>query len=264
MSNYFDNEVVQGWTEEYLEIHHFINDKKQEAIQRAEKKEIEFCEQEFMDDEIPFELKWKQEELKEKIFKEIGKIINGIIFTHKFTAWDNYDDLYQEAAEACIKALPKFNPNFITSNGTRATLFNYISLTAKRCLKFYTIKGKKHRDNLQIEDYAFNLQYDDSNHISQKMVHDEFIIVTKKIYSNSKYKKFLPLVEILHKYFVKIGDFSKRDFFRFAKSYGWSPNLIRKFLKIMMEHQEQIYEGISLIYSPEEQDNLVTQSGSED
>ncbi len=248
MSNYFNNDVVESWIQDYLDYYKRIDTKRKDAKLTAEDKGVEFCEEGFIKT-IDWQEKWQMEVLKEKIFKEIGKIINGIIFTHRFTAWENYDDLYQEASEACLKALPKFDPNFITSSGQKATAFNYFSLTAKRCLKFYTIKNKKHRDNYDISDYAHEMTYGDGNHVSQNFIHNEIIINMKRVFEINKYKKFIPLVEILQEYLEKIGEYNKRDFFRFAKSYGWSPNLIRKFLKIMFEHKEDIYAGAtSIIY----------------
>lgn len=249
MSNYFDNPTVQGWIEDYLDYNKKIAEQRQDAILTAEALGKEFSEEKFLQS-LDWEERLEIDFLREKIFKEIGKIINGIIFTHRFTAWENYDDLYQEASEACLKALPKFNPNFITSSGQKATAFNYFSLTAKRCLKFYTIKNKKHRDNYDIDDYSNSMTHEDG-HISAAFIHDEIIQNMKRLFDNNKYRKFIPLVEILQEYLEKIGEYNKRDFFRFAKSYGWSPNLIRKFLKIMFEHKEDIYDNANMIYSSE-------------
>lgn len=214
MSNYyFNNDKVQGWVEEYL---------KYEPEERKE------------DDYALL--------LREKTMFEVGKIVNGIIFKHKFTVWEPYDDLYQEAMEACTKALEKFNPNFITSKGERATVFNYFSLTAKRCLKFYTMRNKKNRDNYAIEDYDNTLTYtNELTESSQQMISSEFIKHLKEVFIQSGYKKFIPIIDILQEYLDKIGVFNKRDFFRFAKSYGWSPNLIRKFLKIIKENKDEFY-----------------------
>lgn len=249
MSNYYNNDVVQGWVEDYLDYLAEVKIKREEAQLTAEGLGKEFCEFSFIQT-INSEKRSQMEFLHEKIFKEIGKIINGIIFTHRFTVWENYDDLYQEASEACLKALPKFNPEFITSQGKKATTFNYFSLTAKRCLKFYTIKNKHNRDNYAIDDYAHQMvsDGDGDNHVSQSFIHSEIIQNIKRVFDTTKFKKFIPLVEILQEYLEKIGEYNKRDFFRFAKSYGWSPNLIRKFLKIMVEHKEEIYEGANMIY----------------
>lgn len=215
MANYFDNDKVQGWVEEYLDYD--IEDRKEDYHALF---------------------------LREKTMVEVGKIVNGIIFKHKFTIWEPYDDLYQEAMEACTKALEKFNPNFITTKGERATVFNYFSLTAKRCLKFYTMRNKKNRDNFAIEDYDNTLSYNlDLSESSQSMISQDFIKHLKEIFVESGYKKFIPIIDILEEYLQKIGYFNKRDFFRFAKSYGWSPNLIRKFLKIIKDNKEEFYKA---------------------
>lgn len=210
---YFDNNETQGWVEEYLQF-------------PPEERKIN-----------PKALR-----LREKTMVEVGKIVNGIIFKHKFTVWEPYDDLYQEAMEACTKALEKFNPNFITTKGERATAFNYFSLTAKRCLKFYTMRNKKNRDNYAIEDYDGQLSYCQDDGDSHQMISDEFIKHLKEIFLGSGYKKFIPIIDIMQEYLEKIGSFNKRDFFRFAKSYGWSPNLIRKFLKIIKDNKDDFYK----------------------
>jgi len=215
MSNYyFNNDVVQRDVEEYLSFP--IDERKKNTHTLY---------------------------LREKIMVEVGKVTNGIIFKHKFTIWEPYDDLYQEAMEACTKALEKFNPNFITTKGERATVFNYFSLTAKRCLKFYTMRNKKNRDNYAIEDYDTTLSYDSGDPDgSQQIISEEFIKHLKEIFLQFGYKKFIPIIDILQEYLDKIGSFNKRDFFRFAKSYGWSPNLIRKFLKIIKDNREEFYK----------------------
>lgn len=212
-NHYFDNEEVTSWILEYLEYE--LEDRR--SLER------------------PLYL-------REKILKEVEKIVRGVIFTQKFTVWEPYDDLKQEALETCTKALDKFNPYFITTKGEYATAFNYFSLTAKRCLKFYTIKNQKNRNNKPIEDFQPYLTDEtDITETSKSIVSDSFIIQLKKVFRDNGYEKFLPLIEILQEYLEKVGDYNKRDFFRFAKFMGWSPNLIRKFLKIMGEHKEEFY-----------------------
>lgn len=212
-NHYFDNEEVTEWIVEYLDY----SDEDRKTLER------------------PLYL-------RNKILIEVEKIVRGIIFTQKFTVWEPYDDLRQEALEACTKALDKFNPLFITSKGEYATAFNYFSLTAKRCLKFYTIKNQKNRKNKPIEDYQPYLTDEvDITESSKSIVSDSFIIQLKRVFRDNGYDKFLPLVDILQEYLEKIGEYNKRDFFRFAKFMGWSPNLIRKFLKIMNDHKDEFY-----------------------
>lgn len=212
-NHYFDNEEVTEWIVEYLDY------------EMGDRRSLE-----------------RPLYLRDKILKEVEKIVRGIIFTQKFTVWEPYDDLKQEALEACTKALDKFNPYFITSKGEYATAFNYFSLTAKRCLKFYTIKNQKNRKNKPIEDYQPYLTEElDITETSKSIVSDSFIIQLKRVFKKNGYEKFLPLVDILQEYLEKIGEYNKRDFFRFAKFMGWSPNLIRKFLKIMNDHKDEFY-----------------------
>lgn len=214
---YYDNDYVQGLVEEYLSY-------------EKEDRKCAHC-----------------LGLREQVMVEVGKIVNGIIFKHKFTIWEPYDDLYQEAMEACTKAMERFDPTFITSKGERATTFNYFSLTAKRCLKFYTMRNQKNRNNYGIDDYANTLSYtSDFIEHNSEMVSTEFIKHLKEIFLDSGYKKFIPIIDILQEYLDKIGAFNKRDFFRFSKSYGWSPNLIRKFLKIIKENKDEFYKAPSI------------------
>jgi hypothetical protein len=115
----------------------------------------------------PLILQWQKLDPKSPearvIFTEITKpilaIINGIIFTHKFTIWEPFDDLQQTAFEAVMTALQRYNPNYSEFVGKQKDLlFNYVSLTAYRCLKFYTTRNKKHRitdsiDGLEEREY---------------------------------------------------------------------------------------------------------------
>ena len=214
MGNYYNNDVVQGWLEEYLNY--------PLEVRKVDKKALL---------------------LRERILAEVAKIVNGEIFTHRFTMWENYDDLFQEAMEACIKAMEKFNPNYITSKGIKATSFNYFSLTTKRCLKFYTIRNKKFRNNPQIEDFIENITVSrNMTENSVKVASDMFICQLKELLKDQKNQKFHPLIEVLENYLNHMGSYNKRDFFRFAKSYGWSPNLIRRFLKIIKDNKDLFYK----------------------
>ena len=215
MANYFDNDKVEGWILIYLDYP--IEERK-------------------VDPEALY--------LREKIIVEVVKIVNAIIFTHKFTVWEDYNDLQQEATEACIKALEKFNPNFITSKGVKATAFNYFSLTAKRCLKYYTIRNKKNRDNQPIEDHQFHLEADENHIMTDDIAMEAIISKIRSIVDDNKNAKFLGLVDILEEYLNKIGTFNKRDFFRFCKFKGWSPNLIRKFMAIIKDNRDDIYQEV--------------------
>ena len=213
MADYYDEKTVKALVVEYLSY-----DPKERKIDKTALK------------------------IRETILIEVGKIVNGIIFKHSFTVWENFNDLYQEAMEACTKALEKFDPFYITSKGTYASTFNYFSLTAKHCLKYYTMRNQKNRNNYAIDDYANTLQYEDiSSENSHQMVSKEFINQLKDVFQKTGNSKFMPLIDILEDYLNKIGSFNKRDYFRFSRSLGWSPNLIRKFLKIIKDNRDEFY-----------------------
>lgn len=172
-------------------------------------------------------------ELRDEILQEVSKVINGVIFTHKFTVWEPYDDLYQEAMMACLKALEKFNPHYIGANGKPASTFNYFSLTAKRCLVYYTLRNKEKRGHADIDDFHdMEAEYDN------RIDYDDFFDGFKSINMS---KNEAAIFDILKNYVKRVGVYNKRDFFRFARSYGWSPNLIRKFLKNIQKHKENVY-----------------------
>lgn len=215
MANYFDNDKVTAWILLYLDYDPEERKVNEDALH-----------------------------LREKIVVEVVKIVNAIIFTHKFIVWDDYNDLLQEASEACIKALEKFNPNYITSKGVKATAFNYFSLTAKRCLKYYTIRNKKNRENQPIEDHQFHLETPENHTLTDELAMAAIIRKIRSIMDTKKNQKFLDLVDVLEEYVKKMGTFNKRDFFRFAKFKGWSPNLIRRFMSILKDGRDELYEEI--------------------
>lgn len=170
--------------------------------------------------------------LRDDILSHVKDIINGIIFTHKFTAFEPYDDLLQEASLACLIALERFNPD-------KGTAFNYFSLVAKKSLTYYTLKNRKNRNNYPIDDFAFYLHNQDE--LTDLDI--ESLIDQLRIYfTDSKYKKLAALNDILEKYLKQKRKFNKRDWFKFSKSFGFSQNLIRKYLKVVCENKKEVYE----------------------
>lgn len=171
-------------------------------------------------------------QLREEILAAVKNIVNGIIFTHRFTAFEPYDDLAQEAMVACIVALERFDPE-------KGTAFNYFSLVAKKALTYYTLKNRKNRNNKPIEDFEFYLHHQES--LTDLDI--EILIEQLKVYFvDSKFKKIRGLNDQLKKYLTQKRKFNKRDWFRYAKSMGYSQNLIRKYLKIINENKEELYK----------------------
>jgi len=176
----------------------------------------------------------KKSRLRDEIMYRVKDIVIGIIFTHEFTAFEPFDDLLQEAMLASLVALDRFDPK-------KGTAFNYFSLVAKKALTYYTLKNRKNRNHFPIEDFT--------PFLNEKKTVSDFdieVIVSqlRTFFEDSKYKKLQPLNDILEKYLKTKRKFNKRDWFRFAKSYGFSQNLIRKYLKILYHNKDEVYEDI--------------------
>lgn len=210
--NYFDENKVRPWVEEYLKL--------------------------------PIETRKTTEPgktLRNNITKEISNIVRAIIFTHRFIRFDDYDDLYQNAMEACIKSLEKFDPTYVSKTTKKlATVFDYFSLTAKRCLIFITIRDQSRRNNLELKEnlYKSNNRYSDSNEFEI----DSIVQCLQKIKISPKYKKINNLLILYLKYGKT---FNKREFFKFARCFGWTVTYTRNYYIELQSYKEVFMEGIS-------------------
>ena len=91
----------------------------------------------------------------EYFWRKTTEVINGVIYTHRFQKYGcPFEDIQGVAIEAVLAALTRFNPEFINKDGKKTTLFNYISLVAKRSIRFYTIKENKHKTEELFEDVS--------------------------------------------------------------------------------------------------------------
>jgi hypothetical protein len=182
--------------------------------------------------------------LKHEIITGAIPIVNGIVYTHKFHRFEPYDDCFQEGLAACVKALEKFNPNYIIKKtGQPVKLFNYFSLTAKGAMKYYTMRGYKHRLTSDADDPAivqieapemrinFNLDYVD------KIV-DYIRPLLKGVKRNM-------CLDVFHEYmYARYGEFNRRDFMSYVRrNYpDIKPNIIRLTLKQIQDEKEKIKE----------------------
>lgn len=214
------------------------------------------------EDEFPIELSDLQiEELKKQlniaiveakptldyIMTETYKIIKGVIFRAELHKKERFDICFQIAVEACIKALPRFNPEF-------GTAFNYLSLTAKRSIIYYLIKKAKKR-SLSL-DYEY---MDDGNLKLQNLLQQEertlrnleienlSDTVDNMIDDDNEHKSLHHVNKELREYlFYHQGKYDKKDFFKWAKADGISSNLLRKFIKFLKENREDLYKQVGV------------------
>jgi len=185
--------------------------------------------------------------LLESIMNETYKVIKGVIFRAEFQKKEKFNTCFQIAVEACIKALPRFNPEY-------GTAFNYLSLTAKRSIIYYLIKRAK-KKHLSL-DYQY---IDDDNLKLQNVVKQEerslrnleienlTDTIDNMIEDNSEHKSLHNVNKELREYlFYHQGRYDKKDFFKWAKADGISSNLLRKFVKFLKENREELYQEVGV------------------
>ena len=185
----------------------------------------------------------RREELLNEMYTQIYKLINGIIFTHRFQVYENVDELQSIALEAIIKSLETFNPNYITSKNQKVTIFNFMSLTAKRACQYHTIREKNNRENVKLsslvnpDNYIQPVEDPINTNIE---LHDLELnlnnILTPQLKPSQR-----GITNVLIKYLKQRGSFARRDFFRYAQFYGFSSYQIRQFLKKLKLNRNEFY-----------------------
>lgn len=203
MANYFDEEVVRPWLLEYQSLPKDSPDSAR---------------------------------LRGKLMCEIGKIVKAIIHTHHFTMYEPYDDLYQEAIVACLKALDKFDPNYITDKGVHSSVFNYFSLTAKKTLIFYTLRQAKHRGHADV-DAMYDIPEQSTADVSALC--DTLVQNIRRIMTEQK-PSYLPLVDLLEEHLYAVGTFNRRKFYALGRERGYKTHKLRTFFLIIKDNKEYL------------------------
>jgi hypothetical protein len=183
----------------------------------------------------------------EKIMNETCKIIKGVIFRAEFHKKEKYNICFQVAVEACIKALPRFNPEY-------GTAFNYLSLTAKKSIIYYLIKRAKKShlsldfeyiddDNLQLK----NVLRQEEKTLRNLEIENLTDSISNLIQDLNEHRGLNQVNKELREYlFYNQGKYDKKDFFKWSKSDGISSNLLRKFIKFLKEHRDTLYKEIGV------------------
>lgn len=180
---------------------------------------------------------------------QVGKVVNGIIFTHGFHKWGiPLEDLHQEAMLQNLRALDIFNPNYITKKGNQVKYFNYVSLVSKKALGWMTLRDRRARETLDVDEY---LDGDMFSFTPQHHTMDDVVEETCKImksyyratidisYENyvgtpPRLSKYLRMTDLFQQYMKLTQTFLKRDFFRFVRettATGMTSNIARSWLK---------------------------------
>jgi len=201
-------------------------------------------------DELRTQLKaaiFEAKPILESIMNETYKVIKGVIFRAEFQKKEKFNTCFQIAVEACIKALPRFNPEY-------GTAFNYLSLTAKRSIIYYLIKRAKKRnlsldyeymddDNLKLE----NVVKQEERSLRNLEIENLTDTIDNMVEEASEHKSLHNVNKELREYlFYHQGKYDKKDFFRWAKADGVSSNLLRKFVKFLKENRERLYGEVGV------------------
>lgn len=183
----------------------------------------------------------------DKIMLETYKVIKGVIFRAEFHKREKYNICFQIAVEACIKALPRFSPEF-------GTAFNYLSLTAKKSIIYYLIKRAKKQhlsldyeylddDNLQLKNVVRQEEKTLRNLEIENLTDSIFNLIQDK----NEFKSLAQVNKELREYlFYNQGKYDKKDFFKWAKADGISSNLLRKFVKFLKENKDTLYGEVGV------------------
>lgn len=176
---------------------------------------------------------------EQKLFyNQILALIKAIIFTHRFQRFTSVEECESIAIEAIVQALGRYDPNKILPSGKQPSLFNYLSLTAKRSIQFSTINEYKNRMTRSYEESVENgydnhyydnipVQYDCLLYIMKdKINHTGFISSIKK----ELHILFEQYIEYLK---IKDPDPSKRKMIIFIRE---------KYPEIKASRYRQLYE----------------------
>jgi len=167
------------------------------------------------------------------------EIVDRIISIYGFHYFEDADDLKQHAVLACFTNYLKFTPN-------KGSAFNYFSLIAKRSLQNYTLRRKKHRLNVDIEE-QLELPAQSILHMDRFLeeLGDSFVSIIEEHYTGFQKEKYLRIASIIILYLDNMQTFiSKTDMYAYAKSFGFKSPEIRDFIKNMNEYRSDLLEGI--------------------
>jgi DNA-directed RNA polymerase specialized sigma24 family protein len=172
------------------------------------------------------------------LFVDVEKIVRAIINRYRFFRFDDYDELVMVGLESCINSLKNFNPNYINKNGRKTTLYSYTSKSAQQSIYYYTKRNQHIRNNATLDALTERYVYmEQTQHNGHENVLDFFEDKMSTQGNNN-----IEIMKLLRLYIEKTGDYNKREFFRFCRSYGWSPNLTRKFLSILQTFKDDYHK----------------------
>jgi hypothetical protein len=184
--------------------------------------------------------------LEYKIMAELEKLALAII--NKYAQWRfcPMEDLMQECLKVAFQNISKFNAEYIVDEKTKrkTSVFNFFSLIFKMHLYSFTLKGKKHRDNADVDvfydvveertEVNYNIFFDDLEKTLFRVIDENYL--------RDKRKKYRELASILVEYLDKTKSFvGKNDMLAWFRGYGYKSSDVKNFTNEMQKYKEIIY-----------------------
>lgn len=273
--HYFDSKQVEEWILEWQEIMKPYDAKRKKAFQEfvktLPKDDSNFQKRKKFQAQYSHSFTPEDESrlnyLGNIISKQLAKIVHGIIWTHRYTRFEPYDDLFSHAMEASWSSVARYNPNIEVKNSDRQC-FNYFSLVAKRSLLYYTLRKKDSRNTLSLnyfqgdDEYKNNMmepEVSDSEFTKSPTYAVEMINTKLRSHFEKNYSgKYLEAFDFYIDYLKRVKYYNKRDFGReFDKhSFGYSlrsghyyhftnsKNYRRKFQKLLNTQLNRIKDQL--------------------
>ena len=164
------------------------------------------------------------EALETEIVKYLLTIVKCIINVYKYYIFEDYEDLVQFGIMNCFSSLMKYDPKY-------GTVFNYFSIVCKLSLYNYTMRRKKHRNHLNIDEqvgletekevnwdiYFNNLEAELNNTVNENFI-------------GNKRNDYLKINFLVIKYFrSNIKQQGKSDLLKYLRSYGIKSSTFKQY-----------------------------------
>jgi ABC-type cobalt transport system substrate-binding protein len=154
------------------------------------------------------------------IYPDLMSVVNGVIFTHRYSSKESLSELQAVAMEAIYTSLHRYNPEFKASGKQENLLFSYISLIARRSIMYYLSRTQKHRttSSLVLNNEGFELTEvtpDERNYNSEiENVLQSIKEQISPLFIHRRYKRLQGIFLLLLKHIEQYGGFDKRAFIR--------------------------------------------------
>lgn len=189
------------------------------------------------------------------ISNQVDEIIIRQINRYRFNKFSTEkDDLVQELRLACHQALQKFD---LSKGKLGREAFNYFSLICVKAGRMTTTRqSNRNRHEMADSDLVADALGDEN---SGTMMNEEILLATENNDTLGSFYHYFHglfdrrermqlLLQILIYYLLKISFFSfkKNEFVKYAKSYGFTPAYINKFLSIIRSNKRDFTYDLTM------------------